>query len=216
VSGAGASRPAAQQQEQEIPSGAGASRPAAQQQEQEIPSGAGASRPAAQQQEQRILSGAGEAVSEGITVATFWVDGLLLGIDIDHVQEVLRGQDVSPVPLADPAILGLLNLRGRLAATIDLRHRLGLTPRPAGEPVVHVILRTGGDPVGLVVDREAEVVPIGPGAVEPVPETIETTIRTLVTGAHQCDGSLLLLLDAHRAVALPAPNREAAHAGPGR
>jgi purine-binding chemotaxis protein CheW len=159
------------------------------------------------------------------SLATFWVDGLLLGVEIEQVQEVLRDQEISPVPLADPAILGLLNLRGRLAAAVELRHRLGLAPRPVGAPAVHVVLRTDGEPVSLVVDREGEVVVVDDESAEPVPETVGPVLRSFLTGAHQQAGSLLLVLDAARAVTLavvtPAAGGhdgiawEVVHAGPG-
>ena len=147
-------------------------------------------------------------------IATFWVDGLLLGIEIEHVQEVLRGQEVSPVPLSDPAILGLLNLRGRLVAAVELRHRLGLVARPVEAAAVHVVIHTAGEPVSLVVDREGEVAQVDDRS-EPVPETVSPAIGAFLTGVHQLDGSLLLLLDAARAVELSAHVKEVAHAGPG-
>jgi purine-binding chemotaxis protein CheW len=148
-------------------------------------------------------------------MATFWVDGLLLGVEIEHVQEVLRGQDVTPVPLADGSVAGLLNLRGRLAAAVDLRHRLGLAPRAPGVVPVHVVIRSHGEPVSLVVDLEGEVVEVDERSAEPVPETVAPTIRAFLTAAHQLDGALLLVLDADRAIALSANLREVAHAGPG-
>ena len=149
------------------------------------------------------------------SMATFWVDGLLFGVEIEHVQEVLRGQDVTPVPLAEDAIVGLLNLRGRLSAAVELRHCLGLRPRPPGDAPVHVVIRSDGEPVSLVVDREGEVVEVDDRSAEPVPETVSPTIRALITAAHQLDGPLLLVLDADRAVTLSASAREVAHAGPG-
>lgn len=149
------------------------------------------------------------------SMATFWVDGLLLGVEIEHVQEVLRGQDVTPVPLADPAVVGLLNLRGRLAAAIDLRHRLGLSPRAPGEALVHVVVRSHGEPVSVVVDLEGEVVEVDDRSAEAVPDTVGPTIRAFLTAAHQLDGPLLLVLDAERAITLSTNLREVAHAGPG-
>jgi purine-binding chemotaxis protein CheW len=149
------------------------------------------------------------------SVATFWVDGLLLGVEIEHVQEVLRDQDVTPVPLADGAIAGLLNLRGRLSAAVELRHRLDLPPRPPGEAAVHVVVRGDGEPVSLVVDREGEVVEVDDRSAEPVPETVSPTIRGFITEVHQLDGPLLLVLDADRAITLSANLREVTHAGPG-
>jgi purine-binding chemotaxis protein CheW len=119
------------------------------------------------------------------------------------------------VPLADASIVGLLNLRGRLAAAIELRHRLGLRPRPSGDPPVHVVVRSHGEPVSLVVDREGEVVEIDDRSAEPVPETVSPTIRSFLTEAHQLDGPLLLVLDAERAITLSDNLREVGHAGPG-
>jgi purine-binding chemotaxis protein CheW len=148
-------------------------------------------------------------------MATFWVDGLLLGVEIEQVQEVLLGQNVTPVPLADGAVVGLLNLRGRLAAVIDLRHRLGLPPRGPGDAPVHFVIHSDGEPVSLIVDREGEVVEVDDRSAEPVPETVSPTIRAFLTEAHQLDGPLLLVLHADRAITLSAGLREVAHAGTG-
>jgi purine-binding chemotaxis protein CheW len=150
------------------------------------------------------------------TMVTFWLDGLLLGVDIRLVQEVLRDQDISPVPLAEPAVLGLINLRGRLVAAIDLRHRLGLTPRTDADETVHFVLRTEGEPVSLVVDREGDVIEVDFESAEPVPETVGLPMRTFLVEAHQRAGSILLVLDAGRAIAPPAHTREVARAGTGR
>jgi purine-binding chemotaxis protein CheW len=142
-------------------------------------------------------------------VATFWVGPLWLGIEIGDLQEVLRDQETTPVPLADPAILGLLNLRGRLSAVIGARRRFGLPDPEPGAAEAHFIVRTATGPVSLVVDGEDEVV-------EAVPETVSTRIRELVTGAYQLERGLLLLLDAQRTITFDAePVTEVARAGPG-
>ncbi|HBL42329.1 MAG TPA: chemotaxis protein, partial [Planctomycetaceae bacterium] len=43
---------------------------------------------------------------------SFRVDGQLLGMPVNMVQEVLTEQVISPTPLARAEIKGLLNLRG--------------------------------------------------------------------------------------------------------
>jgi hypothetical protein len=45
-------------------------------------------------------------------LCTFYVEGLLLGVEVEKVQEVIRFQEMTPVPLAPPLIGGLINLRG--------------------------------------------------------------------------------------------------------
>ncbi len=57
--------------------------------------------------------------------ATFTLDGARYGVDVLRVQEALRAHTRTPVPLAPPGIAGLVNLRGQVVMTIDLRIRLG-------------------------------------------------------------------------------------------
>ena len=71
---------------------------------------------------------------------TFTLDGAHFGIDVAKVQEVLRAQRRTPVPLADPDIAGLVNLRGQVVMTVDLRARLGLQPLPRGQEPMMVVV----------------------------------------------------------------------------
>ena len=135
---------------------------------------------------------------------TFGVSGLLLGIDIEQVQEVLRDQEITPVPLAQPGVLGLLNLRGQIVTAIDARQRLGLSERPPEGPVAHVIVRCADEAVSLAVDVEDEVVDVDDDAYEQVPETLSKSIRSHLTGVYKLDGALLLVLDANLALSAAA------------
>ena len=128
-------------------------------------------------------------------ICTFHVDSLLLGVDVERVQEVLHDEVVTPVPLAHPSIAGLLNLRGQIATAIDTRRRLGLAPRDPPGSTTNVVIRSGGEVLTLLVDREGDVVDVEDTFFEVVPETVSDTIRALVIGAYKIDGRLLLLLD---------------------
>ena len=56
------------------------------------------------------------ADAAGRQFATFFVGGLFFGIDVMDVQEVLRYQTMTTVPLAPGMVEGLINLRGRLSS----------------------------------------------------------------------------------------------------
>ena len=64
---------------------------------------------------------------------TFFVDGHFFGLDVLKVQEIIRYQEMTAVPLAPPVVRGLINLRGQIVTAIDLRRRLELQ-RPARGP----------------------------------------------------------------------------------
>ena len=74
--------------------------------------------------------------------ATFFVDGLFFGIDVLQVQEVLRYQEMTRVPLAPAVIEGLINLRGQIVTAVDMRRRLKLPPRADGQTPMNTVVRT--------------------------------------------------------------------------
>ncbi|WP_208345306.1 chemotaxis protein CheW, partial [Aetokthonos hydrillicola] len=51
---------------------------------------------------------------------TFFLNGIYLGINVQNVQEVIRSQEITRVPLAPSDICGLINLRGKIVTVIDL------------------------------------------------------------------------------------------------
>lgn len=133
-------------------------------------------------------------------LATFTLAGDTYGLAVESVQEVLRAQACTRVPLAPAAVAGLVNLRGQVLTAIDLRERLGLERRPPGEEPMVVVVRVGGEPVSLLVDAIGDVLDLDPDDAEPPPDTLPDHARGLVTGVHKLPGRLLLALDPDRAV----------------
>lgn len=137
-----------------------------------------------------------------VQFCTFELGNLLLGLEAKLVQEVLRAQPVTEVPLAPAAVRGLMNMRGQIVLVVDLRRRLGL-PEPTGDVRrVNVLVRTEDGLVSLLVDRVGDVLDISPEDFEAVPDTLDADARQLLRGAYQLPERLLLQLDAHRAAAI--------------
>ncbi len=137
-----------------------------------------------------------------VQLCTFTVGHLLCGVSVLDVQEVLRERELTTVPLASRSVRGLLNLRGEVVTAIDLRSRLGLPDRDADESSAHVIIRSDDeDPVSLLVDAVEDVVTLAASSLEPPPQTLIEPARTYISGVHQLEGRLLLVLDAKAIVA---------------
>ena len=128
-------------------------------------------------------------------LCTFYLDDMLFGIDVDAVQEVLRYQVMTPVPLAPTVVTGLINLRGQIVTALDLRRRLELPERPAGLLPTNVVLRSNTVGASLLVDSIGEVLEVDDESFEPPPETIQGMARELILGAYKLSDKLLLLLD---------------------
>ncbi|HZY74878.1 MAG TPA: chemotaxis protein CheW [Jatrophihabitantaceae bacterium] len=132
--------------------------------------------------------------------ATFWLGNGLYGIEVERVREVLRQQDITSVPLALPTVAGLINLRGQVVTTVDLRERLQLrTQNEESQPMLVVLV--AGESIALLVDRIGGVVDVSDDQFEPPPDTLTGTVRELVVGAYKLEGQLLLGLDVDTAVA---------------
>jgi purine-binding chemotaxis protein CheW len=133
-------------------------------------------------------------------LCTFVLDELLLGIEVEQVQEVIRYQHMTLVPLAAGVIAGLINLRGQIVTAIDLRLRLGLPHRSSEQLPMNVVIRTEDGPLSLLVDEIREVVEVDDTSFEPVPETLTAVDRELIRGVYKLKHDLLLMLHTARAV----------------
>jgi purine-binding chemotaxis protein CheW len=137
---------------------------------------------------------------------TFFVRGLYLGVEVTRIQEVIRYQPLTTVPLTSPMIAGLMNLRGQIVTAIDLRPRLGLPPRPPAERPLNVVVRTAEGAVSLLVDEIGDVIEVDAATFERPPDTLGDDARALIRGAYKLKGRLLLVLDAERTVDLDGGN----------
>lgn len=135
--------------------------------------------------------------------ATIEVDGHLFGVDALKVQEVIRSQKLTPVPLGADELSGLLNLRGQIVAAIDLRRRLSLADDPSAARVT-VVVNTGDGVVSFLADAVGDVIEVDDETFEPPPSTLDPTIRELVVGAHKLPECLLLVLDVDKAATVAA------------
>lgn len=142
-----------------------------------------------------------------MSLTTFHLDRYLFGVEVATVQEVIRYQPMTRVPLAPPALSGLINLRGQIIPAVDLRRRLGFPDRPAGELPMDVVVRTGDGMVSLLVDRIGEVVEVAEEDFEEPPDTLTGVARELIRGAYKLQGALLLSLDVEGAVELRPASR---------
>ncbi len=131
---------------------------------------------------------------------TFTLDGHLFGVEVETVQEVIRYQEMTRVPLAPGAVGGLINLRGQVITALDLRRRLGMPDREEGVLPMNVVVRTEEGAVSLLVDRIGDVIETDPQHFEAPPDTVTLAAKDLIRGAYKLDGQLLLALDVQKAV----------------
>ena len=134
--------------------------------------------------------------------STFFVADLFFGVDVLNVQEVLRFQQMTPVPQAPGVIEGLINLRGQIVTAIDMRRRLGLPPRAEDKSPMNMVVRTSDGAVSLLVDEIGDVLDMDAATYERPPENLDPAAREVIRGVYKLQGRLLLVLDAERTAEL--------------
>lgn len=127
-------------------------------------------------------------------ICTFTVGDLLLGMDVQRVQEVIKYQEMTRVRLAQRCIGGLINLRGQIVTAIDLRTLFELPALPPDQLPMNVIVRDGESAVSLLVDRIGDVISVDSSSFETVPSTLRRTTARFIAGAYKLTGRLLLEL----------------------
>lgn len=129
-------------------------------------------------------------------LVTFTVGPFQFGLDVLCVQEVLRSQPVTRIPVAPGTIAGLLNLRGQILTALDLRAFFGMEPTADPGQSMNVIVPYRDAVVSLVADRVGDVVQVEDGRIEVLPPNTPDVLRPLLSGVVPLEGRLLFILDA--------------------
>jgi purine-binding chemotaxis protein CheW len=95
----------------------------------------------------------------------FYADGGLFAVDVDKVERIVRNMEITPVPSAPDAVLGIANLKGRVVTIFSLNELLesGGKDKRNTEPVRAVIFKaftSGEDQIGICMDKSGELVEI--------------------------------------------------------
>ena len=140
--------------------------------------------------------------AEALRYATFYVDNLYFGIEVLEVQEVLRYQEMTRVPLAAGVVEGLINLRGQIVTALDMRRRLGLGLRNPDQTPMNMVVRSDDGAVSLLVDEIGDVIEVDPESYEACPENMPAEHRELIVGVYKLEDRLLLVLDTQKALSV--------------
>jgi purine-binding chemotaxis protein CheW len=138
------------------------------------------------------------APDEEIPVVCFELAGELYAADVDHVREIIRPQEVSPVPRAPAFIEGMTNLRGKVVPVVNFRRLMGFPPQEPTKRTRVLIVEFNRQLVGAVVDGVSQVTRLPSGAIEP-PSHIVTRIDTAyLKGVAPVGEQLAIVLDMDR------------------
>lgn len=140
--------------------------------------------------------------------STFQVGDLFFGIEVVKVQEVLRHQEMTRVPLSPSVIEGLINLRGQIVTALDMRRRLGLTLAGEEAAPMNMVIRTEDGAVSLLVDEIGDVIEVPVESYEAVPQNMPAQQKELIDGVYKLPDRLLLTLNIDRVLQIQLTSDE--------
>ncbi|PCI29876.1 chemotaxis protein CheW [Candidatus Kaiserbacteria bacterium] len=110
---------------------------------------------------------------------TFVLDEEEYAIPITDLREIVKTEEITPVPNAPEFISGILNLRGQIVVVLDLEKRFNLNRNTEGE-VLHehtIIIDVEGNIFGVLVDQVQEVIRIPVSSIQKTPALVSSKIH---------------------------------------
>ena len=132
----------------------------------------------------------------------FSLAGEMYAIELLRIREIIEHVPITRVPAMPSAVLGVINLRGRVVPVVDLAAKLGLGPRPITRWTCFVIVEVTLDgertTLGLLADSVSEVLDLGPDDIEPPPAFGTRAPVHYLRGLGRQEQRFILLLDLDR------------------
>jgi purine-binding chemotaxis protein CheW len=116
-------------------------------------------------------------------------------LNADDVVELESFTGATHIPGAAPHVAGLVQIRGKVLAVIDLRARFGLAPveRTLGARVI--VVRHQDRLVGLLADSARDVVRLDPADLKPPPDLVAQQSQGFVDSVAQAGKRLVMRVD---------------------
>ena len=112
-------------------------------------------------------------------------------VDIMSVREIRGWTPATALPHAQKFMRGVINLRGTVLPIIDLSARLGLGFTTAEARHVIIVVRTGEQEVGLLVDAVCDILSVTEDMVQPTPNVASDAVRSFMRGILAVDGRMI-------------------------
>src|SRR5580658_2408520 len=125
---------------------------------------------------------------------TFRIGSQYYCVDIMSVREIRGWTPATALPRAPGFVRGVINLRGVVLPIIDLADRLGFAPTEPTPRHVIIVVQTGKQVVGLLVDAVSDIIAVSEGKVQPTPDVGSEAARSFVLGVMAIDERMISVI----------------------
>ena len=129
---------------------------------------------------------------------TFMLGEESYGLEILKVREIIKLMDVTAVPKTPYFVKGVVNLRGKVIAVIDLRLKFSMDEAEHTDQTCIIVVDVGGVEMGIIVDQVSEVLDIAAKQIEPPPSFGTEVDTQFILGMGKVGERVTILLDITR------------------
>lgn len=122
------------------------------------------------------------------------ISGNTLGVPTGPIQEVLAVPEMRPVHHAPPFVIGVFNLRGKVLILLDPAVKLGLPPQDLSNESRILVIQSGSELIGVLVDELTGIFPYVPEQLVANPESLQKSLRQAIAGFFFLNGQMVGLL----------------------
>jgi purine-binding chemotaxis protein CheW len=131
-----------------------------------------------------------------LTLITFYLGDFIFGIPAEKVVEINKDLEITPVPLADEFILGIMNLRGQIVTVMDLQKKIKLQGDLNYR--LNLIIKKDNELLSFLVEKIGDIMEVPVAKLEETPDRIEGLDRDYIENIYQLPDRLLLLLNVNK------------------
>lgn len=128
---------------------------------------------------------------------TFSVDSENYGLNIKYVTEIIGIQMITAIPNQHLCIKGVINLRGKIIPTLDMRLRFCKQEMAYDDRTCIIVLDINGMDLGIIVDRVLEVMNISESQISDPPKFVGSNQNKFINGIGKIEDFVVLLLDSN-------------------
>lgn len=123
------------------------------------------------------------------------IDSEQFGINIKYIDNIVRLQSITRVPMSQEYFKGVINLRGEILPVMSIRRKLGLADDVFGDKTRIIIAKVDNATVGIIVDEVKEVVTLEDDSLENINYGNQDDITSYISAVGKKGEELISILD---------------------
>lgn len=151
-------------------------------------------------QDREVLDDRSKNHEPMMRLITFFLDNECYGVEVERVREILRINQIFPVPGAMDCVTGITNIRGNVVTIIDGRRRMNLQETTYTDDARMIVVESDDVLAAIVVDSVSDVIDVPKSKVAARPKMNSPEDSPFVEGVVSDDNNLIILLNIERLI----------------